>query len=223
MRPLLPSHPVYVIYTSGSTGKPKGVVIEHRNVARLLRVTEPPFRFDHTDVWTLFHSFAFDFSVWEIWGALAYGGRLVVVPALCARAPDAFYALLCREGVTVLNQTPSAFQQLIAAQARSDAAHRLRCIVFGGEALELHTLLPWIRRNDPERTRLINMYGITEITVHATFCPIGLADIEAGAGSRIGTPLADLRLHLLDEALEPVPVGVLGELYIGGRALRAAT
>ncbi|MGD7085460.1 amino acid adenylation domain-containing protein, partial [Ralstonia pseudosolanacearum] len=219
VRPLLPSHPVYVIYTSGSTGKPKGVVIEHRNVARLLRVTEPPFRFDHTDVWTLFHSFAFDFSVWEIWGALAYGGRLVVVPALCARAPDAFYALLCREGVTVLNQTPSAFQQLIAAQARSDAAHRLRCIVFGGEALELHTLLPWIRRNDPERTRLINMYGITEITVHATFCPIGRADIEAGAGSRIGTPLADLRLHLLDEALEPVPVGVLGELYIGGPGL----
>ncbi|MDO3560284.1 non-ribosomal peptide synthetase [Ralstonia pseudosolanacearum] len=219
VRPLLPSHPVYVIYTSGSTGKPKGVMIEHRNVARLLRVTEPPFRFDHTDVWTLFHSFAFDFSVWEIWGALAYGGRLVVVPALCARAPDAFYALLCREGVTVLNQTPSAFQQLIAAQARSDAAHRLRCIVFGGEALELHTLLPWIRRNDPERTRLINMYGITEITVHATFCPIGRADIEAGAGSRIGTPLADLRLHLLDEALEPVPVGVLGELYIGGPGL----
>lgn len=170
-------------------------------------------------MWTLFHSFAFDFSVWEIWGALAYGGRLVVVPALCARAPDAFYALLCREGVTVLNQTPSAFQQLIAAQARSDAAHRLRCIVFGGEALELHTLLPWIRRNDPERTRLINMYGITEITVHATFCPIGRADIEAGAGSRIGTPLADLRLHLLDEALEPVPVGVLGELYIGGPGL----
>ncbi|WP_369951865.1 non-ribosomal peptide synthase/polyketide synthase [Ralstonia syzygii] len=219
LRPLLPSHPVYVIYTSGSTGRPKGVVIEHRNVVRLLRVTEHPFHFGPSDVWTLFHSFAFDFSVWEIWGALAYGGRLVVVPALCARSPGEFYALLCREGVTVLNQTPSAFQQLIAAQARSDETHRLRCIVFGGEALELHTLLPWIQRNDPERTRLINMYGITEITVHATFCPIERADIEAGAGSRIGTPLADLRIHLLDEALEPVPVGVLGELYIGGPGL----
>ncbi|WP_052022625.1 non-ribosomal peptide synthase/polyketide synthase [Ralstonia solanacearum] len=218
-QPLLPSHPVYVIYTSGSTGRPKGVVIEHRNVVRLLRVTEHQFHFGPDDVWTLFHSFAFDFSVWEIWGALAYGGRLVVVPALCARSPRDFYALLCREGVTVLNQTPSAFQQLIAEQAHSSEAHRLRCIVFGGEALELHTLRPWIQRNDPERTCLINMYGITEITVHATFCPIGRADIEAGAGSRIGTPLADLRIYLLDEALEPVPVGVQGELYIGGPGL----
>ncbi len=208
-----------MIYTSGSTGRPKGVVIEHRNVVRLLRVTEHQFHFSPDDVWTLFHSFAFDFSVWEIWGALAYGGRLVLVPALCARSPRDFYALLCREGVTVLNQTPSAFQQLIAEQARSSEAHRLRCIVFGGEALELHTLRPWIQRNDPERTRLINMYGITEITVHATFCPIGRADIEAGAGSRIGTPLADLRIYLLDEALEPVPVGVQGELYIGGPGL----
>ncbi|MGN6085880.1 amino acid adenylation domain-containing protein, partial [Trinickia sp.] len=215
-RPLSPSHPAYVIYTSGSTGRPKGVVVEHRNVVRLLRVTERRFRFDHTDVWTLFHSFAFDFSVWEIWGALAYGGKLVIVPALCAREPQAFYALLCREGVTVLNQTPSAFAQLIPEQARSSETHRLRYIVFGGEALELRTLLPWIQRTDPARTRLINMYGITEITVHASFCAIERRDIEGGAGSRIGAPLDDLQIYLLDESLEPVPAGVPGELYVGG-------
>ena len=219
LRPLLPSHAAYVIYTSGSTGRPKGVVVEHRNVVRLLRVTEHQFRFDHTDVWTLFHSFAFDFSVWEIWGALAYGGKLVVVPALIARSPREFHALLCREGVTVLNQTPSAFQQLIAEQARSSEAHKLRYVIFGGEALELHTLRPWIEHNAPDRTRLVNMYGITEITVHATFCAIDRSDIETGAGSRIGTPLADLQIYLLDAALEPVPVGVPGELYIGGHGL----
>ncbi|MDQ1835578.1 AMP-binding protein, partial [Massilia sp. CCM 9029] len=189
-------HLAYVIYTSGSTGMPKGVMVEHRNVARLMGTTEAQFGFDEHDVWTLFHSFAFDFSVWEIWGALAYGGRLVIVPALCARSPQEFYALLCRERVTVLNQTPTAFRQLIAAQ--SEQEHALRFIIFGGEALELHTLAPWTRRNDPQRTQLINMYGITEITVHATSRTITQADIDEGLGSVIGTALPDLRMYVLD-------------------------
>ena len=211
---LTPAHLAYVIYTSGSTGKPKGVMVEHGSVSRLLASTEMHFHFDASDVWTLFHSFAFDFSVWELWGALAYGGRLVVVPLSCARSPDDFYALLCREQVTVLNQTPSAFRALIGAQ--DSTSHQLRCIIFGGEALELHTLAPWVERNDPQRTRLINMYGITEITVHATFKELTQADIEADRGSLIGHALSDLRIYLLDSQRRPVPVGMPGEMYVGG-------
>jgi amino acid adenylation domain-containing protein len=213
---LTSGHLAYVIYTSGSTGMPKGVLVEHANVSRLFAATDDAFQFGPADVWTLFHSVAFDFSVWEIWGALAFGGRLVVVSTHCARSPDEFYALLCSERVTVLNQTPSAFRQLIAAQAAAPAPHALRAIVFGGEALELHTLAPWTSRNDPERTLLINMYGITEITVHATYRRITQADIEARLGSVVGTPLPDLRTYILDAHLEPVPLGVTGELFIGG-------
>ncbi len=210
------SHLAYVIYTSGSTGRPKGVMVEHGHVTRLFAATDADFGFDANDVWTLFHSFAFDFSVWEIWGALFYGGRVVVVPATCARNPAEFYELLCRERVTVLNQTPSAFRALIGAQARSGSEHALRTVIFGGEALELHTLAPWIARNDPERTQLINMYGITEITVHATYRRITAADIRGSRGSLIGTALPDLQLYVLDTHREPVSVGVTGELYVGG-------
>ncbi|GGA41733.1 hypothetical protein GCM10010981_33430 [Dyella nitratireducens] len=207
-------HLAYVIYTSGSTGQPKGVMVEHAQVARLLATTEALFRFGSEDVWTMFHSYAFDFSVWELWGALAYGGRLVIVPSLCARSPKDFYALLCREQVTVLNQTPSAFRALIAAQDMQP--HRLRYVIFGGEALELHTLLPWIERNDPAQTRLINMYGITETTVHVTYRALTRTDIEAGRGSLIGRGLPDLRVYLLDRHGKSVPVGVSGEIYVGG-------
>ncbi|QKY12014.1 non-ribosomal peptide synthetase [Janthinobacterium lividum] len=207
-------HLAYVIYTSGSTGLPKGVMVEHGNVARLLTATHDWFEFGASDVWSLFHSIAFDFSVWELWGALAYGGRLVVVPADCARSPQAFYRLLCHEGVTVLNQTPSAFRQLIAAQREVARPHVLRQIIFGGEALELHTLAPWIAAN-PD-TCLVNMYGITEITVHATYRVIRQADIAARAGSLIGRAIPDLRLYVLDADMQPVPIGVTGELYIGG-------
>ncbi|MDC8016187.1 non-ribosomal peptide synthetase [Tahibacter soli] len=209
-------HLAYVIYTSGSTGQPKGVMVEHGHVTRLFAVTQGEFYFDDTDVWTLFHSFAFDFSVWEIWGALFHGGRLVIVPGDVARSAPDFYTLLCRERVTVLNQTPSAFRQLIAAQAAQPAEHTLRCVVFGGEALELHTLAPWFARNDAQRTQLVNMYGITEITVHATFRAIGPADVQAGLGSVIGAPLGDLAIYVLDANRQPVPTGVSGELYVGG-------
>ncbi|NHZ83276.1 amino acid adenylation domain-containing protein [Massilia sp. CCM 8695] len=213
---LRPEHLAYVIYTSGSTGKPKGVMVEHRNVTRLFLATDAWFGFGASDVWTLFHSFAFDFSVWEIWGALAYGGKLVVVPAACARSADEFHALLCRERVTILNQTPSAFRALAVAQAHSDDRHALRHVIFGGEALELHTLKPWIERNDPDRTQLTNMYGITEITVHATYRRLRRQDIDEADGSMVGGPIPDLRICILDGQRRPVPVGVTGELYVGG-------
>jgi amino acid adenylation domain-containing protein len=207
----------YVIYTSGSSGRPKGVMVEHRNVVRLFSATEKWFGFNEHDVWTLFHSFAFDFSVWELWGALLFGGRVVVVPQLTARSPREFHQLLCREGVTVLNQTPSAFAQLIEVQEQyANLRHAVRVVVFGGEALELRSLRPWVRRNGAERPRLINMYGITETTVHVTFRRLSKEEIESERGSNIGCPIPDLRTYLLDRRRQPVPIGVAGEIYVSG-------
>ncbi|MEH1765145.1 MAG: amino acid adenylation domain-containing protein [Nostoc sp.] len=211
----------YIIYTSGSTGKPKGVLINHSNVVRLFKATEHWYNFNQQDVWTLFHSFAFDFSVWEIWGALIYGGRLVVVPYLVSRSPEAFYELLCKEKVTVLNQTPSAFQQLIhTEQTITDSGNlTLRWVIFGGEALEIQSLKPWFTRHGYESPRLVNMYGITETTVHVTYRPITEDDLRPGAGSVIGCPIPDLQLYLLDEHKQLVTVGVPGEMYVGGAGL----
>ncbi|MFD6463992.1 AMP-binding protein, partial [Streptomyces roseolus] len=169
VRPLDERHPAYVIYTSGSTGRPKGVVVPHRNVLRLFDNTQRHFDFGAADVWTMFHSYAFDFSVWELWGALLFGGKLIVVDYFTARSPQQFRELLVREQVTVLNQTPSAFYQLIAADAaEARADYALRTVVFGGEALEPQRLAPWFERY-PDQPRLVNMYGITETTVHVSY------------------------------------------------------
>ncbi|WP_375462994.1 amino acid adenylation domain-containing protein [uncultured Methylobacterium sp.] len=216
----VPEQPAYVIYTSGSTGRPKGVVVSHGNVARLLAATQDRFGFGKSDVWTLFHAYGFDFSVWEIFGALCHGGRLVVVPHAVARAPDAFLDLLVAERVTVLNQTPSAFRPLMqAALARADGPDlALRHVIFGGEALDVSGLAPWFARFGDAAPRLVNMYGITETTVHVTDRPLATADAR-GAGSPIGEALADLALHLLDEAGDPVPDGVPGEICVGGAGL----
>ncbi len=213
-----PENLAYVIYTSGSTGKPKGALVTHFNVTRLFAATEEWFGFTERDVWTLFHSYAFDFSVWELWGALLSGGRVVIVPYWVGRSPEAYWELLLREGVTVLNQTPSAFRQLVQADIASGPPRqtRLRYVVFGGEALELQSLRPWFERHGDSRPRLVNMYGITETTVHVTYRPIGFPDLETGAGSVIGEPIPDLRLYLLDPGGEPVPIGVPGEIYVGG-------
>ncbi|RUS95014.1 hypothetical protein DSM106972_091740 [Dulcicalothrix desertica PCC 7102] len=210
------SQAAYIIYTSGSTGKPKGCVVTHSNVTRLMRSTESWFNFNENDVWTLFHSFAFDFSVWEIWGALLYGGKLVVVDYLESRSTAEFRELLYQEGVTVLNQTPSAFRQLIRADQETDNFLGLRVVIFGGEALELQSLRPWFERYGDEQPRLINMYGITETTVHVTYRPITLLDIQQNRGSVIGVPIPDLSLYILDESLQPTPLGAPGEIYVGG-------
>ena len=176
-----PANLAYIIYTSGSTGEPKGVAIEHRHVVRLFRATESCFHFNTSDVWTLFHTYAFDFSVWELWGALLYGGRLVVVPYELSRTPDAFYQLLVKEKVTVLNQTPSAFRQLMWAEDSDRECQEplsLRYVIFGGESLDVQALKPWWDRHGDVSPQLVNMYGITETTVHVTYRPLGRSDLD---------------------------------------------
>ncbi|MFJ5254176.1 non-ribosomal peptide synthase/polyketide synthase [Pseudomonas sp. NPDC088414] len=217
-----PDNLAYVIYTSGSTGQPKGTLLAHRNVLRLFEATDAWFDFGATDVWSLFHSYAFDFSVWEIFGALLYGGKLLVVPYEVSRSPEDFFALLCREGVTVLNQTPSAFKQLMqvaCAPQHAAQALALRYVVFGGEALEVKSLRPWFERFGDQAPQLINMYGITETTVHVTYRPISLADLQRDASSPIGEPIPDLSWYLLDGDLNPVAKGCIGELYVGRAGL----
>ncbi|MGE3661222.1 MAG: amino acid adenylation domain-containing protein [Pseudonocardia sp.] len=208
----------YVIYTSGSTGLPKGVVVPHRSVTSLFAGAEADFTFGPDDVWTLFHSYAFDFSVWEIWGALLHGGRVVVVDQDVVRDPERFRALLSDEGVTVLNQTPSAFYSLIAADRDATAPLALRHVVFGGEALDLRRLGPWYERHAERAPLLVNMYGITETCVHVTVRPLTRAD-AARPDSVIGPPVAGLQVHVLDRYLQPVPPGVTGEIYVAGAQL----
>jgi amino acid adenylation domain-containing protein len=215
----MPDNLAYVIYTSGSTGRPKGALLSHGNVGRLLTATAAEFSFGADDVWTLFHSYAFDFSVWELFGSLCTGGRLVIVPYYISREPQVFHRLLCDEGVTVLNQTPSAFRQLLPIACASPRQMALRQVIFGGEALEVASLRPWLERFGDRQPTLVNMYGITETTVHVTYRAIRLADLDGKAQSPIGLPIRDLRWYLLDSQLQPVPVGVAGELYIAGAGL----
>ena len=219
---LAPLHPAYIIYTSGSTGTPKGVVVSHQNVARLFAATAASFHFGPGDTWTLFHSYAFDFSVWEIWGSLLYGGRLVVVPYLISRSPGEFLSLLAREKVTILNQTPSAFYQLMQAdQEDSDLGRNLtlRLVIFGGEALDLWRLRDWYQRHSDTVPALVNMYGITETTVHVTCISLDEQVASRSNSSLIGRAISDLRVYVLDNNLQLIPVGVAGELYVAGAGL----
>ncbi|MEU3997680.1 amino acid adenylation domain-containing protein [Streptomyces fungicidicus] len=206
-----PDHPAYVIYTSGSTGRPKGVVVSHRSVVALFAAAGGVFEFGAGDVWSWFHSLAFDFSVWEVWGALLHGGRVVVVPFDVSRSPREFVELLERERVTVLSQTPSAFYQLMGV---GGGLPDLRTVVFGGEALEPGRLGGWLERHGGTGPRLVNMYGITETTVHVTHQD--LRPDGAAEGSVIGRGLPGLSVFLLDEWLRPVPVGAVGEMYVAG-------
>ncbi|MDP9901729.1 non-ribosomal peptide synthetase [Variovorax ginsengisoli] len=211
-------HLAYVIYTSGSTGRPKGAQLCHRNVTRLLEATDDWFRFGPEDTWTMFHSYAFDFSVWEIFGALCTGGKLVVVPFWVSRSPADFLQLLRAQKVTVLNQTPSAFGQLIGLPQVYDEPLALRTVIFGGEALDPQRLRQWIAHHGDERPHLVNMYGITETTVHVTYRRITAVDL-AQQRSPVGVAIPDLGLQVLDAQLNPMPIGVAGELFVAGQGL----
>ncbi|MFD7010512.1 amino acid adenylation domain-containing protein, partial [Rhodococcus jostii] len=207
----------YVIYTSGSTGQPKGVQVSHRNVITLLANTQTLFGFGPADVWTMFHSAAFDFSVWEMWGALAHGGRLVLVDYFTARSPERFLELLRGETVTVVNQTPTAFYQLAEADRLAGGPGlSLRYVIFGGEALEFGQLRRWYARRGDAAPVLVNMYGITETTVHVSHLPIHRDLVAEESASVIGRGLPGLRVYVLDGRLHPVPPGVVGEMYVSG-------
>ncbi|MDP1512981.1 amino acid adenylation domain-containing protein, partial [Paenibacillus ottowii] len=209
-----PSDLAYLIYTSGSTGKPKGAMIEHRNIVRLLFNSKMQFDFNENDVWTMFHSMSFDFSVWEMYGALLYGGRLVVVPKMTARSNVEYLRLLRNEKVTVLNQTPSAFYNIANEEVSYEEKElKIRYVIFGGEALKPALLKEW-RKKYPQ-TRLINMYGITETTVHVTYKEIEEEEIRSNVSS-IGRPIPTLTTYVMDKNMKVVPIGVAGELCVGG-------
>ncbi|MFD9598319.1 amino acid adenylation domain-containing protein, partial [Kitasatospora sp. NPDC059973] len=217
-----PDNQIYVIYTSGSTGLPKGVSLTHANVARLFTATHENYHFGPTDVWPLFHSYAFDVSVWEMWGALLHGGRLVVVPSAIARSPHDMLDLLTTEQATILCQTPSAFRTLTQLAADNDPRIdqlALRAIVFAGERLEMTELRPWTDRVGTQHTALVNMYGITETTVHSTYHRITDTDITRTAHSPVGSPMDDTAIHLLDARGHLVPTGVPGEIHVTGPAV----
>lgn len=209
-----PSNLCYVIYTSGTTGNPKGVMVEHGNVVRLFFNEAFQFNFDARDVWTMFHSHCFDFSVWEIYGAILFGGRLVIIPKMVSRDTSAYLEILKKEKVTVLNQTPTAFYNLVQEELNdTERSLQLRYVIFGGEALSPDKLRSW--RHKYPAVKLINMFGITETTVHVTYKEISEHEIENNI-SNVGRPIPTLSVYVLDEQQQPVPPGVVGELFVGG-------
>ncbi|MGW9068209.1 amino acid adenylation domain-containing protein [Streptomyces yangpuensis] len=213
-----PHDPAYVIYTSGSTGRPKGVVVPHSSVVTLLANTRPGMGFGPADVWVQFHSYSFDFAVWELWGALVHGGELLVPDYGLTRSPVDFHRLVRERAVTVLNQTPSAFYRFIEADRHAaEPLPALRRIIFGGEALDLGRLRGWVERHGTASPELVNMYGITETTVHVTHRVLTDEDFRPGGDvSPIGGPLPGLVTHLLDDRLRPVPPGRVGAIYVAG-------
>ena len=206
---------VYCIYTSGSTGNPKGVLVSHGNMMSLFEEAEKEFDFSEKDIWTMYHSYGFDFSIWEIFGALLFGGKLIIVPYGLSRSFEKFYNLLIEEQVTVLNQTPTAFKRLLSIMDSRCSELKLSTIIFGGEALYFPDLDEWFKNEHLRKTNIYNMYGITEITIHGTIKKISFEEM-AEQRSLIGRELGHLNIMILDESLEEVPNGEIGEIAVAG-------
>jgi amino acid adenylation domain-containing protein len=222
-RPILTrDDPAYVIYTSGSTGQPKGVIVTHDNVLELMRGTLELFGFTAEDRWSVFHSFNFDVSVWELWRAFVDGGCAVIVGDDVVRSPTAFAKFLSEKRITILNQIPSVFRYVVLAwEHEGRPALSVRSIVFAGEAIDLATVARFAEATADARPEFINMYGITEITVHATFKRLTEQDWSTPAGSPIGRALPHLEIAVLDEHGQPVAPGELGEMWVGGSGVAA--
>jgi amino acid adenylation domain-containing protein len=203
-----------IMYTSGSTGTPKGVMITHRNIYQLFKQTEQLFRFNENDIWSLFHSFGFDVSVWEIWGAFFHGGSLIIIPEDIVRSIGDFYEIISQEKMTVLCQTPSVFKHLIHYESELECQLplNLRYVILAGEALNPTMLKPWFEKHG-NSTAIVNMYGITETTIHSTFYLINnISDTR----SIIGRPIPGTQIHLLDQKMQPVTPGTPGEIHLSG-------
>lgn len=212
-----PEDLIYIIYTSGSTGKPKGAMLCHRNVVRLFKNDKFLFDFDETDAWVMFHSVAFDFSVWEMYGALLFGGKLVLISDEVAQDPELFLDVMRKEHVTVLNQTPTYFYKLLKVELeREDNNLDVRYIIFGGEALKPNLIKGWYLKYP--KTKLINMYGITETTVHVTFKELLESDLESPS-SNIGVPIPTLHVIIVDKNLKLLPFGTIGEMCVLGEGV----
>lgn len=218
-----PEDIAYIIYTSGTTGNPKGCMVSHRNVIRLMKNARHPFDFSAGDVWIVAHSYCFDFSVWEMYGALLYGGKLVVPAAEEVRNVQLFLGIVSRHKVTVLNQTPGAFYNFMHEALSGDNLDfsHLRYVIFGGDKLEPAYLNEWAAKYPLDQVKLVNMYGITETTVHVTYYEVKERDILLGYCSNIGKPLPETTVYILDSHLNLVPEGVAGELFIGGTGVSA--
>ncbi|MEL4106557.1 amino acid adenylation domain-containing protein [Oscillospiraceae bacterium WX1] len=212
-----PTDLAYVIYTSGSTGRPKGVMIEHKNVVRLLFNDQFEFSFSEKDIWTFFHAFCFDFSVWEMYGALLFGAKLIVISKSDAMDTMSFLKILKEKKVTILNQTPGAFYNLAVEECKyTDDKLVLRYVIFGGEALKPYLIKQFKQKY--RNTKFVNMYGITETTVHVTYKEIDDCMIESNV-SNIGRAIPTLKVYIMDKYLKLLPIGVPGELCISGEGV----
>ncbi|MFS8103880.1 amino acid adenylation domain-containing protein [Lentzea alba] len=207
----------YVLYTSGSTGLPKGCVVTHHNVVSLLRCALPLFDFTEHDRWALCHSINFDVSVWEMWAAFTTGAALHVVPAEVAVAPPLLAGFLSEARVSVLNLVPSVFRLMVDAMTGSGPATSLRYVLFGGEPVDLRSVRAFRDRGAPDAVQYVNLYGITEATVHVTHRTLSADDLTGSSPhTPIGKPLPHMAISVRDEHGAEVATGEIGEMYVSG-------